>query len=91
MPMTDLQRDTFWRQLRAVGEDRVREQLADGTWLSDGERQGLAKDFLRRRQSEREQAHQRTELIARGASFISWSAFIVAVGALIASLIALRG
>ena len=91
MDLTDLQRDTFTRQLEVLGEDRVRDQLADGTWSPGGELRGLAADFLERRQSEREAAHRRTELLARRANFISWAAFIVAVGALIASLIALRG
>ena len=96
MAMTDLQRDTFKRQLEFLGEDSIRDQLAVGKWRPGEELHGLAADFLERKEADREQALQqgeddRKDRAVDRARVRNWIAVATVLAAALALLLRLLG
>lgn len=78
----------FFKKLDGLGEDVVRGNLAAGIY--NQERNGLALEWLARRERERAEASSREDkATARSAKNAAWAAAIAAIVAAICAIIAL--
>ncbi|PKP68607.1 MAG: hypothetical protein CVT83_05150 [Alphaproteobacteria bacterium HGW-Alphaproteobacteria-5] len=88
MPQEYWTKEQFWAELETLGEDAVRVKVAVKGY--DDVRRGLAEEWLRLRESARNEASSLEQArIARSAKNAAWAAAIAAIIAAICVIIAM--
>jgi len=81
-------KEKFWAELDDLGEEEVRDRIVTGRYGAGNKKLQLAREWLRRRETERIEASNREQIrIARSAKNAAWAAAMAAIIAAVCAVI----